>query len=57
MGNAALGAYLRGGSQLLGQSIIAEPGNIVDMLCETEEGGEIWIGRTGKLMIQGEYYV
>lgn len=61
MGNAALGAYLRGIPQFIGESIIAEQGNIVDMPCEIEveieKRGEVWIGGTGKVVITGEYYL
>ncbi|MCH5584360.1 PhzF family phenazine biosynthesis protein [Shimazuella sp. AN120528] len=59
IGNAALGAYLCRMQEFIGKSIIAEQGNAVDMPCDIEveigKQGDIWIGGTGKLMIQGEY--
>jgi trans-2,3-dihydro-3-hydroxyanthranilate isomerase len=61
LGNAALGAYLSKIKHFIGKSIIAEQGTKVDMPCEIEveigEQGEIWIGGTGKLIIQGEYFI
>jgi trans-2,3-dihydro-3-hydroxyanthranilate isomerase len=66
MGNAALGAYLAKNNYLNQEKdyMLAEQGMIVDMPSQIEifvskqsEEVEIFIGGTGKIVIEGSYYI